>query len=134
MVQDTFQFETVGDDIAGGWLPVVLRGIVVLILAPPAVSKFLLYSDRAANFAAYGIPAPEITVLVVGVVQLLAAVSIAVGAAGRLGAVVTVPVMLTAMAVDAVNVFNVLVLVGCVGIVLLGTGNYSLWEPFRFGE
>jgi len=134
MVQDTLQFGTVGDDIAGGWLPVLLRGLVVLILTPPAVSKFLRYSDRAANFAQYGIPAPEITVLLVGVAQLFAVVTIAAGAAGRLGALVTVPVMLTAMAVDAVNVFNALVLVGCVGIVLLGTGTYSVWEPFRFGE
>ena len=134
MVQDTLRLGTVGDDIAGGWLPVVLRGIVVLILTPPAVSKFLLYSDRAGNFAAYGIPAPEVTVLLVGFLQLFAVVTIAVGAAGRLGALVTVPVMLTAMVADAVNPFNVLVLVGCIGILLLGTGNYSLWEPFRFAE
>lgn len=131
MEQNTFQFGTVGDDIAGGWLPVVLRGLVVLILTPPAVGKFIYYSDRAANFAEYGIPAPEITVLLVGVLQLLAVVSIAFGAAGRLGALSMVPVMVTAMVVQFVNPFNTIVLVGCLGIILLGTGNYSLWEPFR---
>lgn len=134
MVQNVFQFETVGDDLAGGWPPVVLRAIVVLILGPSAVGKFVLYSDRAANFAEYGIPAPEITVLLVGVVQLLAVVTILAGAAGRLGALVTIPIMVTAMVVDAPNAGNVLVLTGCVGLVILGTGNYSTWEPFRVEE
>lgn len=131
MVQNQFQFGTVGDGITSDWLPVVLRGLVVLILTPPAVGKFISYSSRAANFAEYGIPAPEITVLLVGALQIFAIVTILAGAAGRLGAVSMVPVMITAMVVDAVNPFNVIVLVGSLGIILLGTGNYSVWDPFQ---
>jgi len=133
MVQNAFQFGTVGDDIAGGWLPVVLRGLVAFILLAPAIGKFVFYSERAANFAEFGIPAPEITVLLVGGLQILAIISLGAGVAGRLGALSMIPVMLTAMWVDAVNVPNVIVLTGSVGIILLGTGNYSLWEPFRSG-
>jgi uncharacterized membrane protein YphA (DoxX/SURF4 family) len=133
MVQNVFEFGTVGDDIAGGWLPVVLRGLVAFILTAPAVGKFIEHSSRAANFAEYGIPAPEITVLLVGALQIFAIVTLVTGAAGRLGALTMVPVMLTAMVVDAVNVFNVIVLVGSLGIILLGTGNYSLWDPFQSG-
>lgn len=134
MEQNAFQFETVGDNIAGGWLPVALRGLLAIILVPAAVWKFTLYADRVARFTEYGIPAPEIMVVVVGIVELLAALMILLGVAGRLGALVMVPIMLTAIAVSAPNPHNGLVLVGCIAVVLLGTGNLSLWEPFQFGE
>ncbi len=111
------------------FIPVVLRAIVTVILTPFAVLKFADYSGQAAAFADYGIPAPEITVILVGAVQLLAAVLIALGAAGRVGALVMVPILVTAILTAGIYATNVTVLLGCVGIVLLGTGNYSVWNP-----
>lgn len=134
MVQDTFQFGTIGDDLAGGRLPVVMRALVVLILTGPAVGKFVLYGDRVGRFVTYGIPAPEVTVLLVGAAQLFTVATVATGTWGRLGALVTIPIMLTAMVVAAANVANVLVLLCCVGIVLLGTGEQYVWNPFESGS
>lgn len=134
MEHNTFQFETVGGTIVGGWPPVVLRAIVALILTPAAVWKFTLYADRVARFTEYGIPAPELMVIVVGVVEVLAVLMIFFGAAGRLGALVMVPVMVTAMVTTAPNIHNGIVLAGCIAIVLFGTGNLSVWEPFRFSD
>ncbi|MEY7848727.1 DoxX family protein [Natrarchaeobius sp. A-rgal3] len=111
------------------WVPVVLRGLVALLLAPAAVLKFVDYSGQAALFAEYGIPAPETTVLLIGAIQLPLAILIALGIAGRLGALLVIPIMVTAMLTAGVEATNVVVLLGCIGIVLLGTGNYSLWEP-----
>jgi hypothetical protein len=133
MVQDTFQFGTVGDDLADGRLPLAMRALVVLVLTGPAVGKFVLYGDRVGRFVAYGIPAPEVTVLLVGAAQLFTVATVAAGVWGRLGALVTVPIMATAMVVDAPNAGNVLVLVSCLGILLLGTGEQYVWDPFDSG-
>ncbi|GEM_PF-1497827 len=111
------------------WLPLALRGLVVLLLGPAAVLKFVDHSGEAANFAEWGIPAPEITVLLVGAIQLPAALMIALGIAGRLAALVVIPIMVTAMVTAGVVVTNVLVLAGCLGIVVFGTGRYTLWRP-----
>lgn len=121
--------ETVRQRAIADWLPVVLRGLVALVLTPAAVLKFVDYSAEAAAFAEYGIPAPDITVLVIGAIQLPAALMIAFGVAGRLGALVMVPIMLTAMVTAGVVPANVIVLSGCVGIVFLGTGSHSVWQP-----
>lgn len=111
------------------WLPLALRGLVVVMLGPAGVLKFVDHSGEAANFAEWGIPAPEITVLLVGAIQLPAAVMIALGIAGRVGALVVIPIMITAMATAGVVVTNVLVFLACLGILALGTGRYSLWQP-----
>jgi len=113
----------------GDWLPVVLRGLVALVLTPAAVLKFVDYSAEAAAFAEYGIPAADVTVLLVGAIQLPAAAMIAFGIAGRLGALVLVPIMVTAMLTAGIVPANVVVLLGCVGIVRFGTGSYSVWQP-----
>jgi uncharacterized membrane protein YphA (DoxX/SURF4 family) len=103
--------------------------VVVLVLTPAAVLKFVDYSGQAAAFADYGIPAPEITVLLVGAVQIPAAIMIASGAAGRLGAVIVVPIMIVAMLTAGVAPSNTIVLLGCLGIVVFGTGKFTLWKP-----
>lgn len=131
MVQNAFQFDT---DLANGRLPIVMRALVVLILTGPAIGKFLLYADRVGRFIEYGIPAPEIMVVVVGVVQLFTIATAVTGVAGRVGAFVTIPVMLTAMVVASPNVANALVLISCIGIVLIGTGDDYIWNPLGSGE
>ncbi|MBX0287869.1 hypothetical protein EGH22_16160 [Halomicroarcula sp. F28] len=131
MVQNALQFDT---DLADGRLPVVLRGLVVLILTGPAIGKFVLYTDRVGRFTQYGIPAPEIMVVVVGVLQLFTVGTVATGVLARVGALVTVPVMVTAMVVASANVANALVLVSCIGIVLIGTGDEYIWDPLGVGE
>lgn len=118
-------------DRAGDWLPVVLRTIVALILTPAAVLKFVDHGNEAAFFAELGIPAPELTVVVVGAIQLVAAVAIVVGFAGRVGALVVIPIMLSAIVLAGVTVTAVAVLLASVGIVVVGTGRYSVWTLDR---
>ena len=131
MVHNAFQFDT---DLADGRLPLLLRGLVVLILTGPAVGKFVLYADRVGRFTQYGIPAPEIMVVVVGVLQLFTVVTVATGVAGRVGALVTIPIMVTAMVTASANVANALVLISCIGILLIGTGDAYIWDPLGVGE
>jgi uncharacterized membrane protein YphA (DoxX/SURF4 family) len=111
------------------WLPVCLRAVVVALVVPAAALKVVDYGGQAAFFAEIGVPAPEVTVVVVAAVQLLACAGLAVGVASRLAALVLVPIMLVAMALYAVVPSNVTVLLASLGLVVLGPGTYSVWGP-----
>lgn len=113
----------------GRRLPIIFRVIVVTVTAYPAVRKFLEYSYRVEQFAAYGIPWPEVTVPLTGLIELVAIALIAVGIAGRLGAVLLVVGMLFVGTTAGSNPFSIAVLVASTGIVALGTGPYSYWDP-----
>lgn len=136
MSEDHAQSGTVGSERAAltGWaglVPVVFRAVAALLLAPSAVLKLVAHSKRAAVFADLGVPAPEVTVVVVGLLELLAAVLIATGTEGRVGALVGVPIMIAAIGFAGLMVTNIAVLVACVGIVGLGPGRYTLRDPER---
>lgn len=109
-------------------LPIVLRTLAVTITVVPAVAKFLAYSSQVDAFASYGVPWPAVAVPLVGVVELLAVVSLSFGIAGRLGAGALVVTMLVAVVAAGPSPFNVVVLLASVGVCLLGTGPYSCWN------
>jgi uncharacterized membrane protein YphA (DoxX/SURF4 family) len=111
------------------WLPLVFRAVAVLVALYPAVRKFTAYGARVDAFAAYGVPWPELAVLLTGVIELVAIVSITAGFAGRLGGGALVAGMLVVFVTAGPNPAAVLVLVASVGIVVLGTGPYSSWGP-----
>ncbi len=112
------------------WLPLVFRFLVVWQLAWPALSKFVTYGSRVEHFRHdYGIPFPEGMAPVVGTFEMAMVIAALFGLAGRLAAVPMLIIMPVAMATGGINAGNVMVLVGIVGILLLGTGPLSLWEP-----
>lgn len=111
------------------WLPLLLRILIAAIVTLPAVGKFLDYSGQVEFFASLGIPAPEILVLVVGTVEVASVVMLLLGLAGRVAALALVGVMLVAVITAGANPLNLTVLLASVGILYLGTGPYSLWNP-----
>lgn len=111
------------------FLPVILRVLTVTITLYPAVRKFSEYSYRVTQFEAYAIPWPELAVPVAGVIELVAIVSIGFGIAGRVGGSALAVGMIVAIVAAGPNPFSVLVLFASLGIVLLGTGPYSYWDP-----
>lgn len=113
----------------GRFLPGILRALAVTITLYPAVRKFTEYSYRVTQFETYGIPWPELAVPVTGVIELVAIVSIGFGIAARLGGGVLAVGMVVAIVAAGPNPFSVLVLLASLGIVLLGTGPYSYWDP-----
>ncbi|MFC7325919.1 DoxX family protein [Halorubrum rutilum] len=110
-------------------LPVILRVLAVTITLYPAVRKFSEYSYRVTQFEAYGIPLPGLAVLVTGVVEFVAIVLIGFGVGGRIGGSALAFGMIVAIVAAGPNPFSVLVLFASLGIVLLGTGPYSYWDP-----
>ena len=113
----------------GQRLPIIFRVLVVTVTVYPSVRKFLEYSYRVKQFAAYGIPWPEVTVPLTGLIELVATALIAVGIAGRLGAVLLIVGMIVVGVTAGSNPFSIAVLVSSTGIVALGTGPYSYWDP-----
>lgn len=111
------------------WLPIPLRIIVVLLLAPSALFKFVDYSASVEGFVGLGIPASEIMVLAVGAFETIAVVALSLGVAGRLACVPVVAIMVVAMTTAGFAPSNMAVLVGALGLILLGTGACSLWRP-----
>ena len=111
------------------WLLTGLRLVLVALIAKPALSKFVTYSDSVAFFEAYGIPFPAVMVIVAGIIELAAVVMLLFGIGGRLAALFLIPVMIVAILYVGPDWKNIVVLVGSSVILVLGTGSYSLWQP-----
>lgn len=111
------------------WLPVVLRAIAVFILLPRAIPKFTDTARMVGLFQQLNIPAPEIMVIFVGIVEIVAVIAFTLGAAGRWVAIAVVIEMVVAMLTQGPNINNITVFLCSVGIALLGTGAFSLWRP-----
>lgn len=110
-------------------LSLVARGAVVAALAGPATAKVLDYAGQVAFFESIGLPAPELLVVVSGVVELVALVGIGLGVAGRLLAIPLVVNMLVAVVAAEPNPGNLTVLAGALVVLALGTGPFSVWVP-----
>jgi uncharacterized membrane protein YphA (DoxX/SURF4 family) len=81
------------------------------------------------QFAAWGFPLPELAVLLSGVVEVVAIVSLAFGIAGRLGAFTLGATMVVALLTAGPNIFIGLVFASCIVVTIFGTGPYSYWDP-----
>jgi putative oxidoreductase len=104
------------------WLLTGLRLILVVLIAKPALSKFITYGNSVAFFDAYGIPSPAIMVVVAGVLELAAVVMLFFGIGGQLAALFLIPVMIVAILYVGPDWKNIVVLVGSNVILVLGTG------------
>ncbi len=109
--------------------PLALRAIVLWQLTWPAASKFLIYEERVRDFEHHGIPNPAAWVPIVGTFEVIAVIAIALGIAARLACLPMLPIMAVAIATAGLESGNAMVLIGCVGIVLFGSGALSLWQP-----
>lgn len=111
------------------WLPVLLRTVVVV----GAVQLILLTVGgalfRSIPSVLRAVPSPRSTTVILCLMAATATTMLALGVAGRLAALV----LLVTVCADILNagfhLHNGLVLVGTIGIMLLGTGAFSLWQP-----
>lgn len=110
-------------------LPILARLAAAGITTVPALRKFMQYPAVVAEFRAWGLPWPEVSVLLAGTVEILALATVALGLGGRFGASALALVMVVAMSTAGPNPLNGIVFVSAVVIVFLGTGRYSVWDP-----
>lgn len=112
------------------WIPTGLRYVIIGLVAPPAVSKFLTYAQSVDFFTSLGIPSPELMVLLVGVVELTAVVLLLVDYARWAVAVALLPVMLVAFWMTG-DWQAMAVLLGAVGLLAIDMGLQNIDETDR---
>ena len=111
------------------WLPLLLRGILVWTVFPPTLMRFQDYQGQVAYYAAMGFPFPSLTVILFAAVGLVGSVLIGLGIAGRFAAfAVLLPTLFTILAGGLSSELAV-VLVVVLSILILDTGDFSLWQP-----
>ncbi len=103
----------------------LLRLAVAGIFVPIGVLKFVLYPDEVAFFAEVGVPFPEIAVIVVGFVEVVAGFAVLVGFLTRVSAVLLGFVMVGAFLTAGPDTLNLAASVLLVAVVLNGSGEYS---------
>lgn len=79
------------------WTPSILRITIIGLVVPPGVGKFLTYTQSVNFFTSLGIPSPELMVLLVGAIELIAVGLLLVNKAWSLVATTLIPVMLVAI-------------------------------------
>lgn len=89
------------------------------LLIGPGVSKFLTYDQSVGFFTTLGLPVPALLVVVVGGLEVGAAVLLFLDRTPWLGALLVIPVMAVAIATSGPSWQNVSVLLG--GLVVFGT-------------
>ncbi|WP_435158919.1 DoxX family protein [Haladaptatus sp. DFWS20] len=117
------------NQLTPAWVLTGLRLILVALVAKPALSKFITYSNSVAFFDAYGIPMPAVMVIVAGLLEVTAVVMLLFGIGGQIAALLLISVMLVAILYIGPDWKNLIVLAGSIVILVLGTGSYSLWQP-----
>jgi len=115
------------------------RGLLLLRLASGGVfvafglGKFVNHASELASFKAYGLPAPELFVLVIGVVEVVGGVLLIAGVYTSLAALVLAGDMVGAIIVSGVAKGEIVSLTlappelaAKVLILSVGSGNYRL--------
>jgi CDP-diacylglycerol--glycerol-3-phosphate 3-phosphatidyltransferase len=111
-------------DVMTGWLPVLLRlAVVIVMIAPGGVF------DRMALFSLPGGSIPQPTALAIGIAAAVASAMLTLGVAGRLAALGLLAIACVDILARGLDPANGLVLAGTVAIMLLGTGVFSIWRP-----
>ncbi|SER18143.1 DoxX family protein [Natrinema salaciae] len=124
---DTARLETVRSigQRTPEWIPLLVRLVLVALVAKPAASKFVTYDSSVAFFDAYGVPAPAATVIVAGLVEVAAVLSLLSGIGVRIAALALLPVMIVAILYVGPDWKNLAVVLGSVTILLVATGPNS---------
>lgn len=104
-------------------LPTFLRVVIAGLLVGPGISKLLTYERSVRFFASLGTPTPDVWVVVVGLLELLAAGLLLVNRVPRIAALLTIPMMVVAAVTAGPSWQNVGPLVAALGLIALETSS-----------
>ncbi len=122
-------FRRSSKQVVQGWLPVLLRGMLV------AASLYFLWPIVANDSARHlllawpGSPWPYFTADLLGGLAVLTTLMVGLGVLGRVAALgLLAPTAMTVVATD-LHLLNGFLLAGTIALMLLGSGRFSLWQP-----
>ena len=111
------------------WIPLPLRGLLVGGLLQAGLWGGPASPDRIAELAAMDIPSPELVVSGFWLIEAVGLVLILFGVAGRAASLVLLfPLGLTIL-VAGLTPVRAMALTATIGILYLGTGIASFWQP-----
>jgi CDP-diacylglycerol--glycerol-3-phosphate 3-phosphatidyltransferase len=112
-----------------GWLPVLLRLVVVLVSAGFLLPLATDAGSRRIMLGWPGSPWPHISADILGFLAILTTVMLALGVLGRLASLgLMAPTAMTVLS-QGLHLYNGLLVAGLVALMLLGSGYLSLWQP-----
>ncbi len=121
-------------ELSNRWLPLVLRISLVILLIAWIQEKLIgLFQSQRLSAADLNLAAMP-PIQWIGILLLLlfsGLILIAVGVAGRIAAIFVLFAMGIYLEFFGLNLIEVLLVAGAVGLFYLGTGPYSLWVPER---
>lgn len=108
---------------------IVVRVFVAVIFVGSGGVKLIMYSDQLGLFIEWGVPFPEVMVVVVGVVEVGTGAAVFFGFLARVGACVLAAVMVAAFLTAGPNGLNIFSFFLCVVLGVNGPGGlYVLTE------
>lgn len=111
------------------WLPLPVRLFTTLALASVLIESALQFEALVAALAAFGIPAAAGVAGLFALVELAAIPFLLLGVAGRFVALLVIVPLGFTLAAAGVTPDGLAAILGCVYLLVFGTGHYSLWRP-----
>lgn len=111
------------------WVHIGLRLVLVALVTKPALSKFVTHENSVTFFDAIGMPAPQLMVIITGIIEVGAVLLLLVGVGERLAAVSLIPVMFVAILYVGPDWKNLSVLFGALALLVLQTEVDTVWRP-----
>jgi CDP-diacylglycerol--glycerol-3-phosphate 3-phosphatidyltransferase len=111
------------------WLPLILRLLVAVLMLGPLVRRFRFLPDQILLFANRGVPAPEMTLLVLVLLEVLVLCLILLGVSGRIAAILALLVSGANQIFTTLTPIQMALIVAYTAILFMGTGALSLWNP-----
>jgi CDP-diacylglycerol--glycerol-3-phosphate 3-phosphatidyltransferase len=117
-------------ELTSRWLPLVLRiSLVILLIAWIQENMFGLFPSQRLSAADLN---PQIQWIGITLLLMFSGmILIAIGVAGRIAAIIVLFAIGIYLEYFGLHLIEVLLVVGAVGLIYIGTGPYSLWIPER---
>ena len=110
-------------------VPLILRAAVVLVLARWVGRTLSDYTSQVSFYAGQGLDNPANAVLLFSLLEGLLLVMLAMGAAGRTMSVAGLILAGVKLQFETFNLDYWILIVAYMGLLFLGTGKFSLWQP-----
>lgn len=111
------------------WLPLAFRILVVVLMIGSLSKRFLDYPAQVTYYTSLGMPLPEVSIIILGLLEAAVMILIALGVGGRALAIVALCLLGINQIFTPLAPVQVLLAVLHTSIMYLGTGVYSLWTP-----
>lgn len=115
----------------GNWGPVLFRAIIATVLASRFAGDVDDFSVQVETYGLLGVIEPRNFLLVFLILEGSFIVLLTLGAAGRVTSVIALIALGVRLQYDVFDTQYAILLVSLMGILFLGSGKYSLWQPME---